>query len=139
MALNTYLFFDGNCERAFTFYKSVFGGEFSAFMTYGEGPPEMDIPSSEQSKIMHVSLPVGGSVLMGSDNCEGFGPPRNSGQNFAISYTPKSRDDADRIFTALIDGGEVSMPLQDMFWGAYFGQGRDQFGIEWMVNFETAS
>lgn len=136
MTLNTYLFFDGNCAEAFEFYRSVFGGDFAFRTTFAEAPPDMGVSESDTDKIMHVSLNVGDSMLMGSDTIEGFGGARPAGSNFAISYTTNTKQDADRIFAKLLDGGEVSMPLQDTFWGAYFGQGRDRFGIEWMVNAE---
>lgn len=74
MALNTYLTFDGNCREAFEFYRSVFGGEFASFQTFGEGPPDMPVSDAEKSRVMHVSLPIGSSVLMGSDSSS-FGPP----------------------------------------------------------------
>ena len=136
MSLNIYLFFDDNCAEAFEFYKSVFGGEFSDFSTFGEGPPDMDIPDDEKDRVMHVSLPIGSTTLMGSDACTAFGPPRTPGTNFAVSYDSGSRAEADRVFAALLDGGNVSMPLDEMFWGAYFGQGVDRFGIEWMFSAE---
>ncbi len=134
MTLQPYLFFDGNCGEAFDFYKSVFGGEFSSRNTYAEAPPDMGVPDGYADRIMHVGLRIGDSELMGSDNCEGFGPPRSRGTNFAVSYTPSTREEADRVFPKLLEGGDVGMPLQDTFWGAYFGQGTDRFGIEWMVN-----
>lgn len=133
MSLNTYLFFDGNCAQAFDFYKSVFGGEFMMRSTFDEAPSELEFAESEKDKIMHVSLPVGESVLMGSDMADGFGEKTAPG-GFAISYRPDSKEDADRIFALLTDGGSVVMPMQDTFWGSYFGQGADKFGVRWMVN-----
>ena len=138
MSLNTYLFFDDNCAEAFEFYRSVFGGEFSYHTTFADAPAEMGVPDGEKDRIMHVSLPVGDSVLMGSDNCSAFGPPKPVGGNFSISYTPATREEADRAFAALLDGGEVGMPMQDTFWGAYFGQGTDKFGVGWMINVDNA-
>lgn len=134
MTLQTYLFFDGNCAEAFDFYRSVFGGEFSSRSTYADAPADMGIRDDDRNKIMHVSLPIGDSVLMGSDHCEGAGPPLSHGTNFAVSYTPANRKEAERVFAKLLEGGEVSMPLQDTFWGSYFGQGTDRFGIAWMIN-----
>ena len=112
----------------------MFGGDFTFQSTFGDAPADMEVPDSEKGKVMHVSLPIGGTVLMGSDNCEGFGPPRTTGSNFAISYSAASKADADRVFAALLAGGNVSTPMQDTFWGSYFGQGTDKYGIEWMVN-----
>lgn len=139
MSLSSYLFFNGNCAEAFDFYRSIFGGEFSSYATYADAPPDMGVPDSEKRKVMHVSLPVGDSVLMGSDTCEAFGPPRTQGTNFALSYNPTTKEEAERVFGSVLEGGEVGMPLQDTFWGAYFGQGTDRFGIEWMINVDLSS
>ena len=136
MSLNTYLFFDGNCREAFEFYRSVFGGEFQIVRTFGQGPAEMGIPEAEKDHIMHVSLPVGSNVLMGPDNCSAFGPAPVAGSNFAISISGRSKEHCDEMFAKLSDGGTVKMPLQEMFWGSYFGNWTDKFGINWMVNFE---
>lgn len=137
MSLQTYLFFEDNCAEAFEFYRSVFGGDFSFHTTFADAPAEMGVPDAEKDRIMHVSLPVGDSVLMGSDSSSAFGPPKAVGRNFAISYTPDSREEADRAFAALLEGGAVEMPMQDTFWGAYFGQGTDKFGISWMINVDS--
>jgi len=91
MSLNTYLTFDGNCREAFAFYRSVFGGEFSEFHSFAEGPADMAVPEAERDRIMHVSLPVGASVLMGSDSCSAFGSPPIVGNNFAISIVGESK------------------------------------------------
>ena len=136
MTLNTYLFFDGTCAEAFDHYRRVFGGEFTARMTYGEGPPEkVKVPDAERGRIMHVSLPVGGSVLMGSDTASGHGEAPKSTNAFAISYSAASRADADAKFAALQEGGgTAAMPMGDTFWGAYFGMLKDRFGVHWMVS-----
>jgi PhnB protein len=131
--LNTYLNFDGNCREAFEFYRSVFGGDFSILQTFGDGPEDMNIPENEMNNVMHVSLPVGGSVLMGSDMPSTFGNTPIAGNNFSISASPGSREDADRLFGSLSDGGTVTMPMREMFWGSYFGTCTDKFGINWMV------
>ena len=136
MALNTYLTFDDNCREAFEFYRSVFGGDFSIVMTYADAPAEMNVPESEKDRIMHVSFPVGSSVLMGSDSCSAFGPPPNAGDNFAISIEAESREHCDEICAKLSEGGTIKMPMADMFWGAYFGCWVDRFGINWMMNYE---
>ncbi|GAB4516711.1 MAG: VOC family protein [Parvularculaceae bacterium] len=137
MKLETYLFFDGDCAAAFDFYKSVFGGDFAMRSTFAEGPPEMGVAEDEKDCIMHVSLPVGDSVLMGSDVSSSHGPVPARGENFAISIAPDSREAADKIFARLSEGGETVMPMADAFWGAYFGMCKDKFGIKWMINFET--
>lgn len=136
MTLNTYLTFNDNCREVFEFYRSVFGGDFSELQTFGDGPPDMGVPDEAKQRIMHVSLPVGESVLMGSDSNPAFGSGPVAGNNFSISYSPPSRDDADQKFAALSAGGEVSMPMAEMFWGSYFGSCVDQFGISWQINWE---
>ena len=135
MSLSTYLNFNDNCREAFEFYRAVFGGEFMALETFRNGPPGMDIPEEEKDRIMHVSLPIGSSVLMGSDLCSAFGPPPVFGDNFYISFSADTKDDADDRFAGLSDGGEVEMDMQDMFWGSYFGALKDKFGIKWQVSY----
>ena len=135
MSLSTYLTFDGNCREVFEFYRSVFGGEFTSFQTFADAPPDMPVPESEKDRVMHVSLPIGSSVLMGSDSASGFGPPVVVGNNFSIAVDVESRERCDELFAALSAGGSVLMPLQETFWGAYFGLWTDKFGINWMVNY----
>lgn len=136
MQLNTYLTFNGNCKDAFKFYRGVFGGEFSAFQTFGDGPPDMEIPESIRDHVMHVSLPIGESTLMGSDNGPGR-PDASFGSNFSVSVAPDSREACDTLFARMAEGGSVEMPLSEMFWGAYFGICRDKFGISWMFNLDA--
>ncbi len=136
MSLNIYLTFDGNCREVFDFYRSVFGGEYLDVQTYGDAPQDMGVPEAEKGRIMHMSLPVGSSVLMGSDSSSAFGPPATAGNNFAISISVDSREQCDSYFAGLSEGGTVKMPLQETFWGAYFGNWTDKFGINWMVNFQ---
>lgn len=136
--LNTYLNFDGNCREAFDFYRSVFGGEFAIFQTFGDAPNEYQPPAGDQDKVMHVSFPIGDNILMGSDIPANMGMTLVSGNNFSISVSPDSRQHAESLFNALSDGGTVTMPLQDMFWGSYFGSCADKFGVNWMINFEQA-
>ncbi len=133
MSLNIYLTFEDNCRAAFEFYRSVFGGDYSELQTFGDGPPDMGVPDEAKQRIMHVSLPIGESVLMGSDANPAFGPGPISGTNFSISYSAASRADADAKFAGLSEDGEVAMPMADMFWGDYFGSCTDQFGIAWQV------
>jgi PhnB protein len=140
-ALNVYLNFPGNCEEAFNYYKSVFGGEFPYIGRYKDMPPQEGMPpvsAEDGEKILHVSLPMsGGAVLMGADAIEGFGPPLVAGNNVSLSLNVDSREEADRLFGALSSGGAVIMPMGDTFWDAYFGMCVDSFGINWMVSFET--
>ncbi|MCY4506200.1 MAG: VOC family protein [Acidobacteria bacterium] len=135
MSLSTYLTFDGSCREAFEFYRSVFGGEFQSFQTFADAPPDLPVPEAEKNQVMHVSLPIGSSVLMGSDRGTGFGPPVVVGNNFSIALDGESREDVDRVFAALSEGGNVIMPLQETFWGAYYGLWTDKFGINWMANY----
>ena len=97
------------------------------------GPPDMGVPESELDRIMHVSFPIGSSVLMGSDSTSAFGPGPVMGINFSISFEAESREDADDKFAKLSEGGSVTMPMQTVFWGSYFGSLVDRFGIAWQV------
>jgi PhnB protein len=135
---NTYLNFNGNCEEAFNFYKSVFGVEFNYIGRFGEMPESEDykVPESDKGKIMHVSLPIGTSILMGSDVGGDWAPTYVQGNNFSVSITPESKEEADKLFEGLSAGGQVTMPMADTFWGAYFGMFIDKFGINWMINLE---
>ena len=135
--LSIYINFEDNCLEAFEAYRGIFGGEFSNIMTFADLPPDDDsppIPDGWDDKVMHVSFPIGNSVLMGSDMPPGFGPPLTVGTNYSVSYSASSRDEADRVFAALSEGGTVTMELQDMFWGDYFGTVTDRFGINWQVS-----
>ena len=138
--VNAYLTFDGNCEAAFNFYKTAFGGNFREFSRFGEIPPQDGMPPlSEEmgNRIMHVSLPISAeTILMGSDIIPGMSPKITAGNNFSISLGVDSKEEADKIFAALSAGGNVTMPLDVTFWGAYFGMWTDQFGINWMVNYD---
>lgn len=139
--LNPYLNFDGQCEEAFNHYKNVFGGEFAGqgVMRLGDMPPsdEFQLPDDMKNRVMHVSLPIGDEILMGSDTMPGMGKPFQKGINSYISIHPESREEADRIFNQLSDGGEIEMPMQDQFWGDYFGSLVDKFGTPWMVNYHA--
>ncbi len=138
--LNSYLNFDGNAEEAFNFYKSVFGGEFAGgVMKMGETPGCEDISASEKDRVMHVALPItGGDVLMASDTMPSMGQKLVVGNNNYICISPESKDEADRLFAGLSQGGEVEMAMQDQFWGAYYGSFKDKYGVCWMVNYDPA-
>ncbi len=138
---NTYLTFNGNCGEAFDFYKSVFGGDFTYKGTFGEMPQSDDytVPEGDKNKIMHVSLPIGSSILMGSDTGGEWAPSFRQGNNFAVSITADSKDEADKLFAGLSAGGQVTMPLENTFWGDYFGMFTDKFGINWMMSFNDGS
>ncbi|WP_346237220.1 VOC family protein [Niabella insulamsoli] len=137
LKLNPYLNFDGNAAEAFNFYKSVFGGEFAGGITkMGAAPGAENIAEEEKNRVMHVSLPLGnGQTLMASDIVPSMGHKLNAGNNVYLSLHPDTREEADRLFNALAEGGKVEMPMEDQFWGDYFGSLVDQFGIGWMVNY----
>lgn len=132
--INPYLNFSGNCEEALNFYKSVFGGEFLDLQRFKDVPAEAQLPAEEGEWVMHVSLPIGkGTVLMGSDSPSSMGKVIN-GNNYHISIQTDSQAETDRLFNGLSAGGQVTIPLQETFWGARFGMFVDKFGIQWMVN-----
>lgn len=134
MKLNPYLNFDGNAEEAFKFYQSVFGGEL--FIQKMDSVPGMEIPDNEKDRAMHVALPIGNDQhLMASDCLPSQGHVLNVGNNNYISITPDSREEADRIFNELSTGGKIEMPMEEMFWGDYFGSFTDKFGVCWMISF----
>jgi PhnB protein len=135
-----HLNFSHNTEEAFNFYKTIFGGEFSGGgvahfydIPVKEGKPE--IAESDKNLIMHIELPIlGGHVLMGSDAPESLGFKMNFGNNFHINLEPDTKAETKRLFEALSDGGKITMELQVMFWGAYYGTCIDKFGVQWMFN-----
>ena len=137
MPINVYLHFNDNCREAFEFYRSVFGGEFNYLGTFREIPEDMGIPEAEMDNVMHVSYDIGGTTLMGSDMPSAFGPPVEMGNNFSISLTADSRDQTAELFGKISEGGVVSMPLEDMFWGDYMGTCTDKFGINWMIGYNS--
>jgi len=140
-SINPYLTFNGNCEEAFMFYKSVFGGHFGYMGRFKEMPPmegHPPMPASEGEKIMHVSLPISKeTILMGSDSSEAFGHATVVGNNFSISISAASQAEADKLFHGLSAGGKVTMPIAKTFWGSYFGMLIDKFDIQWQVSFDA--
>ena len=137
LMINPYLNFNGKTEEAFNFYKSVFGGEFTALQRYKDMPEGSKLSLEEQEKIMHISLPVGRStVLMATDALESMGQKLAEGNNFYLMIEAESKDQVYRLFYELSAGGEVTMPLQVTFWGAFFGQFKDKYGIQWMISYD---
>jgi PhnB protein len=135
--INPYLLFNGNAGEAFSFYRSVFGGEFSILQRYKDMTDADKVLEIEKDKIMHVSLPLGeGNILMGSDTSETMGRKVDIGNNFAISVSTESEDETTRIFNGLSAGGKITMPLAKTFWNAFYGMFTDKFGITWMVSYE---
>ncbi|MDQ4143961.1 MAG: VOC family protein [Actinomycetota bacterium] len=135
--LHAYLNYAGNSEEAFNFYRSVFGGELTSLVRFKDFPMEgVNIPTDDQDKIMHISLPIGeDNVLMASDTLPSLGQVLVQGNNVYISVHPSSKEEADRIFNALSEGGEIEMPIADQVWGDYYGSFKDRFGVMWMVNY----
>lgn len=131
MQLNTHLSFNGQCEEAFKFYQQCLGGNIQVMMTHGDSPIADQMPSEWRDRILHASLSVGETTLMGAD-----APPDRYEKPGAFSVAININDpaEAERIFGALSEGGTVSMPLQQTFWAARFGMLVDRFGIPWMIN-----
>jgi len=134
--INPHINFNGNAEEAFNFYKSVFGGEFAKIMRFKDiATPEYPIPEHEANKIMHIALPIGKNMLMGNDVPEVLGLVNENENRSKISISAESKEEADKLFSGLSEGGQIEMPITDSFWGSYFGMFRDKYGIEWMVDF----
>ena len=133
--VNTYLNFNGNTEEVFNFYKSVFGGEFVMVQRFSDTPDADKMSAEDQKKIMHIALPVGSNVIMGTDVPASM-EQVTFGTNSSISLSPQSEDEAYKLFNGLSAGGKIAMPLEKMFWGALFGMFTDKFGVQWMVNYE---
>lgn len=136
--VNPYLNFKGNCEEAFTFYKSVFGGDFPFIGRYKDMPPsEENSMQVDENKVMHISLPISKeTVLMGSDIGGDWAKHTVEGNNIQLSVNTESEDEANKIFNGLSADGQVKMAMEKTFWGAYFGMLTDKFGINWMVNYD---
>jgi PhnB protein len=134
-----YLNFPGNTEEAFNFYKSVFKTEFvNGIQRLGEAPNQEGLSEAVKKMVLHVELPLlGGHILMGTDAPKEMGFTLTQGNNMHINVEPSTREEAERIFYELSAGGEVTMPLQDMFFGAYYGSFTDKYGINWMINHQN--
>lgn len=135
--INPHINFNGNAEEAFTFYKSVFGGEFAMISRFKDFQnPEFPIAEHEANKVMHIALPIGNNVLMGNDVPEHMGKTNEHENRSKIAIGAESKEEAERLFYGLSAGGSVEMPIGDSPWGAYFGMFRDKYGIEWMVDYD---
>ncbi|MCC7242303.1 MAG: VOC family protein [Acidobacteria bacterium] len=142
MKIHSYLNFSSTTEEAFRFYARILGGTLTEIHRFGSMPPQEGFALTPEQKnlVLHVGLELpDGQMLMASDVLAGMGPERVEGNNISISVHPDSRQDADRIFGALAEGGAITMPIADQFWGDYFGSLTDRFGINWMVNYSTAA
>lgn len=136
MEVNAYLNFDGHCEAAFKLYERCFGGKIVSMVTFENAGDVNQLPPGWRNKIMHAHMVIGSQVLMGSD-----APPGRYSKpgGFSMSVHPEQPAEADRVFNALAEGGNVQMPLQQTPWAAKFGMVTDQFGIPWMVNCAAAA
>lgn len=134
--INPWINFNGNAEEAFTFYKSVFGGEFTKLSRLKDlAGPEFPVAEKDANKILYIALPIGINILKGNDIPESMGRVNENENRSKISVNADSKEEADRLFNGLSAGGTVEMPIADSPWGSYFGMFRDKFGIEWMVEF----
>lgn len=138
--INPHINFNGNAEEAFTFYKSVFGGEFTKIIRFKDfASDEYPVPDSEANNIMHIALPIGAGYLMGNDVPQAMGRTNENENRSKISITASSSAEAVKLFEGLSAGGSVEIPLEEAPDGSCFAMFRDKYGIEWMVNFEPAS
>ncbi len=136
--INPHVNFNGNAEEAFTFYKSVFGGEFAKVIRFKDlAGPEFPVTKKEENKIMHIALPIGnGSMLMANDVPEAMGRTNENENRSKIVINAESKEEANKLFNGLSAGGQIEGPIGDSPWGSYFGCFRDKYGIEWIVEFD---
>lgn len=136
--INPHINFNGNAEEAFTFYRSVFGGEFSKVVRFKDiAGDEFPVSEKEENKIMHISLPIGKTnMLIANDVPEFMGKVNEKENRSKISISTESKEEADKLFNGLSADGEIEMPISDSPWSSYFGMFRDKYGIEWIVEFE---
>lgn len=136
-SINPHINFNGNAEEAFTFYKSVFGGTFAKIIRFKDlASAEFPVSDNEANKIMHISLPIGNSILMANDVPEILGQTNENENRSKIVINAESKEEADKLFNGLSVGGQIEMPISDSLWDSYFGMFRDKYGIEWMVEFK---
>jgi PhnB protein len=138
MKIHPYLNFGNRTEEAVRFYEKALGGKLTEIHRFGSMPQQdgFELTPEQKNLVMHVGLELpDGQMIMASDTIAGMGPRRIEGNNISISVHPRSRSEADRIFNALSQGGTITMPIADQFWGDYFGSLTDRFGINWMVNY----
>jgi PhnB protein len=134
--INPYINFNGNAEEAFTFYKSVFGGEFAGIIRFKDmASADFPVPEHEANKIMRIALPIGPNMLIANDVPEAMGRVSENENRSKIAITAESKEEADGIFNGLSAGGTVEMPMAESPWGTYFAMFRDKYGIEWTVEF----
>ncbi|HET7300834.1 MAG TPA: VOC family protein [Oleiagrimonas sp.] len=137
MNINPYLFFDGNCREAFEFYARCLGVEVKAMLSMSDGPGSEQVPADKRDLIMHACIAVGDDLLMASDwGCGMDSPPFEAPRGFSVSLNVDSVAEAERVYTALAEGGRANMPLDKTFFAERFGMLTDRFGVPWMVNCE---
>jgi PhnB protein len=135
--INPHINFNGNAEEAFTFYKSVFGGEFTKIIRFKElSSPEFQIPENEINKIMHIALPIGKNFLIANDVPESMGRTNENENRSKISISAENKEEAYKLFNGLSADGQIEVPMEESPWGTYFGMFRDKYGIEWIVEFD---
>src|SRR5689334_5382246 len=136
--INPHVNFNGNAEEAFTFYKSVFGGEFTKIIRFKDlASAEFRVEKREENKIMHIALPIGkNNMLMANDVPEGMGRTNENEHRSKIVISAESKEEADKLFNGLSVGGQIEGPIGDSSWGPYFACFRDKYGIEWIVEFD---
>ena len=134
--INPHINFNGNAEEAFTFYKSIFGGEFKKIIRFKDiASAEFPVAEKEAHKIMHIALPIGKNILIANDVPESMGRTNENENRSKISISAESREEADKLFNGLSEGGNIEMPIADGPFGSYFGMFADKYGIQWMVDF----
>jgi PhnB protein len=138
--INPYLYFNGNCEEAFTFYKNAFGKEFSFLGRYSDVPQEdKHIFNEEANKIIHVTLPISEeTILMGSDNAELF-KQQLATNSFSLYVNTSSKEEADHLYNELSKDGNIKVSLSETFWGSYYGLFTDKFGVSWKISFDMGN
>jgi PhnB protein len=130
MQIQPYLFFEGRCEEAVEFYRRALGAEVEMLMRFKDSPDPTMIPPNAGDKVMHMSFRIGETAVLASDGrCQGH----PSFQGFSLSLTVPNEAEAERLFAALADGGQVQMPLTKMFFSPRFGMVADRFGVSWMI------
>jgi uncharacterized glyoxalase superfamily protein PhnB/uncharacterized protein YndB with AHSA1/START domain len=140
LTVNPYLNFPGNTEEAFNFYKTVFGGEFQMLTRFRDTPDGANFQPDIQNKIMHIALPIGkGNVLMATDAIESLEHKHTAGNNFYLTLSATSRNEADSLFCKLSLDGKIEMAMNTTFWGSYVGMCKDKFDIQWMISFDETA
>jgi PhnB protein len=137
--INTWINFNGNAEEAFNFYKSEFGGEFGKIIRFKDiASAEFPVASNEAEKIMRIELPVGQNILIANDVPEVLGRVNENENRSKIAIIAETKEEADKLFKGLSEGGTVEMPMAQSPWGTYFSMFRDKYGIEWTIEFDAS-